>query len=156
MDFDTAPNSAVRRLRKGLCDDADTPTCIETIRGKGYRYIGSITPPSPGKPALVNAAATSVLTVRHAAFSRRLQAAIAARAMAAVGVWLAIDSHQPINGATATARSIAVTETISKAQVFQFLEMQFARADKNHDGELDVDEFALFVNGISHRELDQR
>jgi hypothetical protein len=53
-------------------------------------------------------------------------------------------------------RSIAATETVSKDQVFRFLEMQFARADRNHDGELDVDELALFVNAISHPEADQR
>jgi hypothetical protein len=53
-------------------------------------------------------------------------------------------------------RSIAATETVSKDQVFRFLEMQFARADRNHDGELDVDELALFVNAISRPEVDQR
>jgi hypothetical protein len=52
-------------------------------------------------------------------------------------------------------RSIAATETVSKDQVFRFLEMQFARADRNHDGELDVDELALFVNAISRPEADQ-
>lgn len=53
-------------------------------------------------------------------------------------------------------RSIAATETVSKDQVFRFLEMQFARADRNHDGELDVEELALFVNAISRPEADQR
>jgi hypothetical protein len=53
-------------------------------------------------------------------------------------------------------RSIAATETVSKDQVFRFLEMQFARADRNHDGALDVDELALFVNAISRPESDQR
>jgi hypothetical protein len=53
-------------------------------------------------------------------------------------------------------RSIAATGTVSKDQVFRFLEMQFARADRNHDGELDVDELALFVNAISRPEADQR
>ena len=42
-------------------------------------------------------------------------------------------------------RSIAATETVSKDQVFRFLEMQFARADRNHDGELDAAELAAFV-----------
>ncbi|MEA3133386.1 MAG: hypothetical protein QOG17_1232, partial [Gammaproteobacteria bacterium] len=42
-------------------------------------------------------------------------------------------------------RSIAATETVSKDQVFRFLEMQFARADKNHDGKLDFDELAVFA-----------
>ena len=53
-------------------------------------------------------------------------------------------------------RSIAATETVSKDQVFRFLEMQFARADSNHDGQLDGDELALFVNAISSPNSDQR
>jgi hypothetical protein len=53
-------------------------------------------------------------------------------------------------------RSIAATETVSKDQVFRFLEMQFARADKDHDGELDFDELAVFVHAVSCPEVDQR
>ena len=53
-------------------------------------------------------------------------------------------------------RSIAATETVSKAEVFRFLEMQFARADRNHDGILDVDELALFVQSVSQPEADLR
>jgi len=53
-------------------------------------------------------------------------------------------------------RSIAATETVSKDQVFRFLEMQFARADTNHDGHLDVEELALFVNAISRPNADER
>jgi hypothetical protein len=53
-------------------------------------------------------------------------------------------------------RSIAATETVSKAQVFRFLEMQFARADRNHDGELDEDELAQFISAISRPESDLR
>jgi hypothetical protein len=53
-------------------------------------------------------------------------------------------------------RSIAATARVSKAQVFRFLEMQFARADKNHDGELDADELASFVRAVSRPEADQR
>lgn len=53
-------------------------------------------------------------------------------------------------------RSIGATRTISKAQIFRFLEMQFAHADRNHDGELDIDELAAFVHAISCPESDQR
>ena len=53
-------------------------------------------------------------------------------------------------------RSIGATQTISKAQIFRFLEMQFAHADRNHDGELDIDEIAAFVHAISCPESDQR
>jgi hypothetical protein len=54
------------------------------------------------------------------------------------------------------ARSIAVTGTVSKSQVFRFVEMQFARADKDHDGLLDFDELAAFAQSISCVEADQR
>jgi hypothetical protein len=53
-------------------------------------------------------------------------------------------------------RSIAATETVSKDQVFRFLEMQFARADRNHDGELDAEELAAFVHAVAQPEVDQR
>jgi hypothetical protein len=53
-------------------------------------------------------------------------------------------------------RSIGATQTVSKTQVFRFLEMQFAHADRNHDGELDIDELAAFMHSISWPESDQR
>ena len=53
-------------------------------------------------------------------------------------------------------RSLAATDTVSKAQVFRFLEMQFARADKNHDGLLDFDELAVFAQSVAQPESDQR
>jgi hypothetical protein len=53
-------------------------------------------------------------------------------------------------------RSIAATDTVSKDQVFRFLEMQFARADRNHDGELDAEELAAFVQAVAKPEADQR
>lgn len=42
VDFDTALNSAVRRLRHALDDIADKPRYIETIPRRGYRFIGRI------------------------------------------------------------------------------------------------------------------
>jgi DNA-binding winged helix-turn-helix (wHTH) protein len=156
VDFDTALNSAVRRLRKALCDAADTPKYIETLPRKGYRFIGSITPTSPAESTLVSAAATSALTARHSAFSRRLQTVMAACVLGAVAISIAMDSHQRTVGATATARSIAATATVPKAQVFQFLEVQFSRADSNDDGALDAEELATFVRAVARPESDRR
>jgi hypothetical protein len=53
-------------------------------------------------------------------------------------------------------RSIAATQMVSKDQVFRYLEMQFARADKDHDGRLNVDELAAFAHAVSSPESDQR
>ena len=45
VDFDTALNSTVRRLRAALHDEADTPRYIETIPRRGYRFIGTLDVP---------------------------------------------------------------------------------------------------------------
>jgi DNA-binding winged helix-turn-helix (wHTH) protein len=156
VDFDTALNSAVRRLRKALCDAADTPKYIETLPRKGYRFIGSITPTSPAESTPVSAAAASALTVRHSAFSRRLQTVMTACVLGAVGLSMPMGSHQRTVGVTATALSIAATGTASKAQVFQFLEMQFAQADSNHDDALDAGELATFVQAVARPESHRR
>jgi len=42
VEFDTGLNSAMRKLRSGLGDDADTPRYIETLPRKGYRFIGKL------------------------------------------------------------------------------------------------------------------
>jgi TolB-like protein/DNA-binding winged helix-turn-helix (wHTH) protein/predicted Zn-dependent protease len=47
VEFDTGLNSAMRKLRIALGDDADTPRYIETIPRKGYRFIGHIDDSAP-------------------------------------------------------------------------------------------------------------
>jgi DNA-binding winged helix-turn-helix (wHTH) protein/Tfp pilus assembly protein PilF len=42
VDFDTALNAAVRRLRSALGDEAETPRYIETVPRIGYRFIGVV------------------------------------------------------------------------------------------------------------------
>ena len=56
VDFDTALNSAVHRLRVALDDHADTPRYIETIPRRGYRYVGPFDSPGGPAPAVVKAA----------------------------------------------------------------------------------------------------
>ena len=52
VEFDTGLNTAIRKLRSALGDDADTPRYIETLPRKGYRFIGRIdTPVQPPAPA---------------------------------------------------------------------------------------------------------
>lgn len=51
VDFDTGLNSAIRKLRVALHDEAETPRYIETVPRKGYRFIGTIDPPAGDLPA---------------------------------------------------------------------------------------------------------
>jgi DNA-binding winged helix-turn-helix (wHTH) protein len=52
VDFDHGLNSAIKRLRAALDDNADTPRFIETLPRRGYRFIGSVAGPGPA-PAIV-------------------------------------------------------------------------------------------------------
>jgi TolB-like protein/DNA-binding winged helix-turn-helix (wHTH) protein/tetratricopeptide (TPR) repeat protein len=55
VEFDTGLNTAIRKLRSALGDDADTPRYIETLPRKGYRFIARIdstaAPGATGMPA---------------------------------------------------------------------------------------------------------
>lgn len=42
LDQEAAINTAVRKLRKALGDDPDSPRFIETVVGKGYRFVAPV------------------------------------------------------------------------------------------------------------------
>jgi TolB-like protein/DNA-binding winged helix-turn-helix (wHTH) protein len=56
VDYDSALNAAVRRLRATLGDEAETPRYIETIPRHGYRFIGTVLPPESPAPVVVDPA----------------------------------------------------------------------------------------------------
>lgn len=75
VDFETGLNTAVRRLRMALGDDADTPRYIETLPRRGYRFIGRLParqkPPDANRTLRIGMTDTSVtrgdcLVVTHA------------------------------------------------------------------------------------------
>src|SRR3954471_11364259 len=59
VEFDTGLNTAVRKLRNALGDDADTPRYIETLPRKGYRFIARLEPAAPAATAAATLDATS-------------------------------------------------------------------------------------------------
>src|SRR5581483_7574922 len=42
VDFETAIHTAIRKLRQALKDSRESPVFIETISGKGYRFIAPV------------------------------------------------------------------------------------------------------------------
>src|SRR5262249_59284277 len=42
VDFDHGLNAAINKLRETLGDSASKPRFIETVPGRGYRFIGSL------------------------------------------------------------------------------------------------------------------
>ena len=43
VDFDHGLNTAINRLREALGDSASTPRFVETVAGKGYRFLAPVT-----------------------------------------------------------------------------------------------------------------
>ncbi len=42
VEFEQSLNTAIKKLRQALCDEADTPTYIETLPKRGYRFISPV------------------------------------------------------------------------------------------------------------------
>ena len=102
LSTDAAINTAVRKVRRALGDDPDAPRFLETVVGKGYRFVGDITiipgaepaspvadaemaPPSREEPAIAEPAVTGVSAPR---VSRRSKLGV--MAVASLGVLLAV------------------------------------------------------------------
>src|SRR5947209_208349 len=47
VDADNSINAAIRKIRQALKDDPERPRFIQTITGKGYRFIAPVVEPSP-------------------------------------------------------------------------------------------------------------
>src|SRR6185436_3426801 len=81
LSADAAINTAVRKVRRALGDDPDAPRFLETVVGKGYRFVGGITLiPATEK----DASPGTRVDARPGARRRRL--GIAALALAGVAV----------------------------------------------------------------------
>jgi TolB-like protein/Flp pilus assembly protein TadD len=46
VEVDVAINSAIRKVRQALRDSAERPAYVETVQGKGYRFVADVTPPA--------------------------------------------------------------------------------------------------------------
>jgi Tol biopolymer transport system component/DNA-binding winged helix-turn-helix (wHTH) protein len=56
VDFEHGLNAAVNRLREALGDSAQAPRFVETLPGRGYRFLPHVEVPPEPKPAAVMAA----------------------------------------------------------------------------------------------------
>src|ERR1700722_10851349 len=57
VDFEHSLNAAMKRLRAALGDSADAPRFIETLAGRGYRFIAPIRQPGEDVPQAPQVAA---------------------------------------------------------------------------------------------------
>jgi|SRR5579862_6058912 len=66
VDFDHGLNTAVNKIREALDDSASSPRFVETVAGKGYRFIALVTESGePPKPAPDAAPPSGILNAPH-------------------------------------------------------------------------------------------
>jgi Tol biopolymer transport system component/DNA-binding winged helix-turn-helix (wHTH) protein len=65
VDFDVGLNTAIRKLRQALGDDADRPHYIETFAKRGYRFIGTVEIPPVTPSATAGIALASERSPSH-------------------------------------------------------------------------------------------
>jgi Transcriptional regulatory protein, C terminal/WD40-like Beta Propeller Repeat len=85
-DFEQGLNRAVNRVRQVLCDSATRPRYIETLPGRGYRFVGEVEPA---------AQATVVKAPRRRQALAIWVAAVAVAAMA-FGLWQSWPAAVPV------------------------------------------------------------
>ena len=90
VDFDHALNTAIKKLRSVLSDDADAPRFIETVPRRGYRFIGTIQPLAQALPALNPPLAAALPTLSADSSPPRYQQLLLMASLAIVLVFTAI------------------------------------------------------------------
>jgi TolB-like protein/DNA-binding winged helix-turn-helix (wHTH) protein/Tfp pilus assembly protein PilF len=96
LDTDNSINGAIRKVRQVLKDDPEQPRFIQTITGKGYRFIGPVTDPKAPKAitaSKLQAPVTELPTVKPPRSRRAMVLAISILLMAGVAAYLKFHSQ---------------------------------------------------------------
>lgn len=117
VDVETGVNTAISKIRQALRDSAESPSYLETVSGKGYRFIATVevaVTDSPALPATPTATATSaappaagIASPPKAGASRAYWAA-AVLLLLVVGAVLAVALRAPSRGEPAAGVAIGV------------------------------------------------
>jgi eukaryotic-like serine/threonine-protein kinase len=122
VDFEHGLNAAVNKLRQILGDSADQPRYIETLPGRGYRFVGALSYSSPRPllemvPAASSDPAEGSGPVEAAAGSerrlpRRLAAVLGVSLLAAVSLSLALHFTPSPSGRNSPRQTVRVRVAI--------------------------------------------
>jgi TolB-like protein/DNA-binding winged helix-turn-helix (wHTH) protein/Tfp pilus assembly protein PilF len=90
LDTDNSINGAIRKIRQVLKDDPERPRFIQTITGRGYRFI-AVEPTiesAPQQPISVQPNSTPVMPISKPRNRRWLVLSLGAVVLIAIGTWL--------------------------------------------------------------------
>ena len=115
VDTEHGINTAVRKVRQALRDDPDQPRFVQTVTGRGYRFVGPVTliradaPSSDCDPRVTSSGAPAEIQVPES-FARRfalVSGSIAALVLFSIAVTLYVHEHTT-HAAEHTIQSLAV------------------------------------------------
>jgi TolB-like protein/DNA-binding winged helix-turn-helix (wHTH) protein/tetratricopeptide (TPR) repeat protein len=89
VDVDAGINTAIRKIRVALDDNADAPRYLETVVGKGYRFVGPITVVNNN----VDVLAPPTASTPDSRLGRRTKVALLAAALAIVPLFALFAIH---------------------------------------------------------------
>lgn len=111
LDTDNSINGAIRKIRQVLNDDPENPRFIQTVTGKGYKFIAPVAQPEEGAQRIHVLQPTEPAKVESAPRTPRINRAMALvlGILVALGLslWLVPSVSHRISG-SAPIRSIAV------------------------------------------------
>jgi TolB-like protein/DNA-binding winged helix-turn-helix (wHTH) protein len=89
LDSEQGINTAIRKLRQILRDDSENPKFIQTVVGKGYRFVAGITEQREAQVQQVEASAVNAPIQKRMLWIGALAGGLA---LAAIGSWLYLRS----------------------------------------------------------------
>jgi Tol biopolymer transport system component/DNA-binding winged helix-turn-helix (wHTH) protein len=100
VDFDHSLNTAVKKLRQALGDEADAPRYIETLPKRGYRFIGEVEKEAPREENPVTAGTMvvppePVVTLPTNGRARRYWVLAGGLAVLLIAGWLIYQASKP-------------------------------------------------------------
>jgi TolB-like protein/DNA-binding winged helix-turn-helix (wHTH) protein/Flp pilus assembly protein TadD len=99
LDVDNSINGAVRKIRQVLGDDPEQPRFIQTITGRGYRFVAPILGPADAPAEKPGAAPPDPAPPRRRSRGRlRLAGALALTLLLAAIVWFRERRPEPLAG----------------------------------------------------------
>ena len=104
VDTEHGINTAIRKIRHVLREDPDSPRFLQTVTGKGYRFVGVTPDPerisSPAEPVQPEPPASHTVVPTRTASSHRLWISLSASAVLVILIGVATFGARSVRGHT--------------------------------------------------------